>query len=91
MSIIEYMDPQTVFTRLAHRIRAMRRQRGLTQAQLAERAHVSRLTVIEVEKGSGSVSAGSYVEIACALGAEITLIPARMPTMEEARKLFADA
>ncbi|MBS0339450.1 MAG: helix-turn-helix transcriptional regulator [Proteobacteria bacterium] len=68
----------------------MRLERGLTQVQLAERAHVTRLTVIAVEKGSESVSASAYVDVACALGAELTLIPARMPTMEEARKLFAD-
>lgn len=84
------MDSLTVFTRLAHDIRAMRRERGLTQAQLAARAHVSRLTVIEIEKGSASVAAGAYVEVACTLGAEFTLVPARMPTMDEARELFAN-
>jgi transcriptional regulator with XRE-family HTH domain len=68
----------------------MRLERGLTQIQLAERAHVSRLTVISVEKGAASVSAGSYVDVACALGAEMTLVPARRPTLDEARKLFAD-
>ena len=90
MSTIVDMDSKTAFSRLADQIRSIRLQRGLTQAQLAERAHVSRLTVIAIEKGSPSVSASSYVEVACALGAEINLVPARMPTLEEVKKLFAD-
>lgn len=84
------MDARTVFSRLAKQIREMRLGRGLTQAQLAERAHVPRLKVIQVEKGLPSVSAGTYVDIACAMGAELTLVNARMPTFEEARELFAN-
>ena len=84
------MDSRTVFTRLAHDFRARRLERGLTQVQLAERAHVTRLTVIAVEKGSASVSASAYVDGACALGAGLTLVTARVPTMDGGRKLFAD-
>lgn len=68
----------------------MRSSRGLTQAQLAVKARIPRLKVIQIEKGLPSVAAGTYVAVACALGAELTLIPARLPTVEEARRLFAD-
>ena len=83
------MDPETVFWRLAEQIRAARTQRGLTQAQLARKARVSRLTLIKLERGAPSVAAGAYVDVACAMGFEFAMVPKRMPTMEEAREIFA--
>jgi len=82
------MDAQTVFSRLSQQFREMRSSRGLTQAQLAVKARIPRLKVIQIEKGLPSVAAG--IAVACALDAELTLIPARLPTVEEARRLFAD-
>lgn len=35
-----------------NKVREKRKQQGLTQAELAEKAHVSRQTIISLEKGS---------------------------------------
>jgi transcriptional regulator with XRE-family HTH domain len=73
----------------ADEFRSMRRRRGLTQADVAMRAGLPRLKIIQIEKGEPTVSAGAYAAAAAALGAEFSLIPARRPTLEEARELFA--
>ena len=70
--------------------RSMRKRRGLTQAELALRSGLPRAKIIQIEKGEASVSAGAYAAAATALGAALTLAPARRPTLEEARELFAD-
>jgi transcriptional regulator with XRE-family HTH domain len=82
------MDSLTLLHRLGSAIRELRRQRGLTQAAVAARAGVPRLKVIQVEKGDGSVSIGAYAQIASALGAEFTALPARRPTLDEVRELI---
>ena len=74
---------------LAEEFRTMRRRRGLTQADLAARAGLPRLKIIQIEKGEPTVSAGAYAAAAAALGAEFALTPVRRPTLEEARELFA--
>ena len=71
-------------------LRAMRRRRGLTQADVAARAGLPRVKVIQIEKGEPTVSAGAYAAVAAALGAQFALAPMRRPTLEEARELFAD-
>ncbi|MBP8098247.1 MAG: helix-turn-helix transcriptional regulator [Arenimonas sp.] len=70
-------------------MRRLRQQRGLTQAALATRAGVPRLKVIQVERGDSSVSIGAYAQIASALGAEFSVLPARRPTLDEIRELMA--
>lgn len=89
MYYIRYMDRLTLLTRLGSALRDLRQQRGLTQAALAARAGVPRLKVIQVEKGDSSVSIGAYAQIASALGAEFTVLPARRPTLDEVRELMA--
>ena len=83
------MDAATLLTRFGAALRRLRQQRGLTQAALAVRASVPRLKVIQVERGDSSVSIGAYAQIASALGAEFTLLPARRPTLDEVRELMA--
>ncbi len=78
-------------TRLGHSLKSMRKARGLTQASVAQLAHVPRLKVIQTERGDPSVSISAYAEIARALGGELAIVPARRPTLEEVRELFADA
>lgn len=90
MYYIRYMDSLTLLARLGSALRELRLQRGLTQAALAARAGLPRLKVIQVEKGDGSVSIGAYAQIASALGAEFTALPARRPTLDEVRELMAD-
>ena len=89
MYYIQYMDSRTLLTRLGTALRDLRQQRGLTQAALAVRAGVPRLKVIQVEKGDSSVSIGAYAQIASALGAEFTALPARRPTLDEVRELMS--
>lgn len=49
-------------------IRAWRKLRGLTQVQLAERAGISRDTVIRLEQGDGSVSFENVLRVLRSLG-----------------------
>lgn len=53
---------------LAASIRAWRKLRGLTQAQLADRAGIARDTVVRVERGDGGVSTENLVRLLAALG-----------------------
>jgi transcriptional regulator with XRE-family HTH domain len=84
------MEPKTLLHRLGKALRDARKRRGLTQAQLAALATVSRLKVIQVERGDASVSMGAYAEITAALGMEFTLVPARRPTLDEVAELLAN-
>lgn len=90
MSNIRYIDRQFSLRRLGSALRAARKRRGLTQAELALRAGVPRLKVIQVEKGEASVSAGAYADVAAALGIEFSVVPARRPTLDEVAALIAD-
>jgi transcriptional regulator with XRE-family HTH domain len=49
-------------------VQTWRKLRGLTQAQLADRAGVDRTTVIRLEKGDGAVSLEITLKILHALG-----------------------
>jgi putative transcriptional regulator len=55
-------------TAVTNRIRALRTEQGLTQAQLAELLRVTRQTVIAVEQGRYSPSLELAFQIAAALG-----------------------
>ncbi|MDP5227957.1 MULTISPECIES: helix-turn-helix domain-containing protein [Arthrobacter] len=50
-------------------VRDARKQRGLTQAQLAEHAHVSRVFVIELESGHPRAELGKALAVLDVLGA----------------------
>ncbi len=90
MSTIQYMNSLTVLKRLGADLRSARNSRGLTQAELANRAGLPRLKVIQVERGEASVSIGAYADIATALGQALTLSVARRPTLDEVGALLAD-
>ncbi len=59
-------------------LRAARVAAGLTQQALAQRAHVGRQKLIEVEQGKPGVAAATYVAVAQALGLEFAVQPARV-------------
>ena len=82
------MDYSLLISRLARQVREKRLNRGLTQAQLAELAKLTRQKVIAVEKGDLSVSMMAYARVIGALDCEIEVIPAAMPTLEELGVLF---
>jgi len=66
-------------TAVTNRIRALRTDRGLTQAQLAELLGVTRQTVIAVEQGRYSPSLELAFQIARALGRSIDEVFAYEP------------
>lgn len=82
------MDHVLLMSRLAVQLRIKRRERGLTQAQLAELARVTRNKVIAIEKGTLSVGMDAYARVISALDCELTVIPAVMPTLEEVAEIF---
>ena len=82
------MDHTLLISRLGTQIREKRLSRGLTQAQLAELASLTRHKVIAVEKGTLSVGMIAYARVLGALDCELAVIPAAMPTLEELGDLF---
>lgn len=72
MSAAPVLDPVAV---LGARTRAARCEKSLTQAQLAEAAHVSRSFVHELEKGHARAELGKVLNVVEALGLELTLVP----------------
>lgn len=82
------MDTSVITRRLGDQIRAMRFNRGYTQAQLAKVAGVTRQKLIEIEQGSPSVSMNAYARVIAALGSEFKLVPVTLPTLEELEDLF---
>lgn len=82
------MDTAVITQRLGDQIRAMRLNRGYTQAQLAKLAGVTRQKLIEIEQGSPSVSMNAYARVIAALGSEFKLVPVTLPTLEELEDLF---
>ena len=68
---------------LARIVRVTRTQRRLTQAQLAEAAGVSRLFVIEIEKGHPRAEIGKVLTLLGALGLSTQVTP-RTRSLDEA-------
>lgn len=63
--------------------KALRLNRGLTQAEVARLAGITRLKVIAIEAGKDSVSIGGHAKLAAALGSELVLATRTRPTLEE--------
>lgn len=82
------MDPALIISRLAHQIRQLRINRGLTQAELGRLAHITRQKVIAIEQGSPSVGMASYAQLLAALDCELEVVPAAMPTLDEIQGMF---
>lgn len=82
------MDSAFIISRLAHQIRQLRINRGLTQAELGRLARITRQKVIAVEQGSPSVGMASYAQVLAALDCELEVIPATMPTLDEIQGIF---
>ena len=54
-------------------LRALRKQRGLTQAQLGQRLGIGQARVAEIEARPGSISVDQLVKLLSALGATLVL------------------
>lgn len=83
-------DPETGLLHLAQALRAMRLERGHSQAELAQLAGVPRLKVVHIEAGRSTVSIAAYARVAAAMGAELGVKIQQRPTMDEMRALLGD-
>ncbi|NOQ26441.1 MAG: helix-turn-helix domain-containing protein [Bacteroidales bacterium] len=59
-----------ILSELGENIKLARLRRKLSSEQVAERANISRPTLTEIEKGSPTVSIGSYFSVLQVLGLE---------------------
>jgi transcriptional regulator with XRE-family HTH domain len=75
---------------LAESIAAWRKLRGLTQAQLAERADVSRGVVRRVEAADGGVSVENLLRVLRSLGIQDLLTDALDPLASDLGRLRSD-
>ncbi len=82
------MDAKTNLLRLGRQLRELRQHRGLTQAALARRAGITRLSLIAAEQGRGSVRMQAFAQLAAAMTAELQVVPSRLPTLDEVREIF---
>ena len=79
---------------LGQRLRALRKQRALSQERLGERANLSGKFIGEVERGEKSISIDSLYHVAVALDVplrELTDVGDKQSSVpsEEAEKIFA--
>jgi transcriptional regulator with XRE-family HTH domain len=75
---------------LADSISTWRKLRGLTQAQLAERADVSRGVVRRIETGDGGVGVENLLRVLRALGIQQLLTDALDPLASDIGRMRAD-
>ena len=54
--------------KLGHDIKDARRRRRITMALVAERASISKPTLIRIERGSSSVAVGNYARVLFVMG-----------------------
>lgn len=59
-----------ILVELGDNIKLARLRRKLSSEQIAERANISRPTLLAIEKGSPTVSIGSYLQVLQILGLE---------------------
>lgn len=70
---------------LGHALKAERLRRGMTQAELAELAHVSRAFIIGIERGTAHrAEIGRVFRVIRALGFGVTMLQDETPDFTEA-------
>lgn len=65
---------QRILRKLGENIKLARLRRKLSSAMVAQRANISRPTVLAIEKGSTGVSIGTLVQVLFVLGLEKDLL-----------------
>lgn len=65
---------QLLLAEVGENIRLARLRRKLSAALVAERADISRTTLLAIEKGAASVSMGTYLQVLFTLGLEKTIM-----------------
>ena len=76
--------------KLSQSLRETRKQRGLTQAQIAGEIGISLRTYLRLEAGDGGVKISTYAWAAARLGLDLTLVAHRKPTLDELDELYGD-
>ena len=74
---------------LAEAVLRARESQGLTATAVARRAGRSRDILYRLEHGE-DVSVSSLLDLLRAMGHQLALVPARLPTLDEARERFRD-
>ena len=69
-------------------LRRIRRQRGLSQGELAARAHLRQATISEVEAGKGSTRLDTIIAIMVALDLEAVVRPRTSGAPEDFGKVY---
>lgn len=82
------MQSTLISQRVGRSIEQMRKSRGLTKVQLAERIGITRQKLSEIEQGSSTVAMSFYCRVLNALGCELEVVPKAMPTLDELGDLF---
>ena len=90
MYALTNMDTPLSLKRLGAKLRDRRRARGMTQAQLAAHARLSRSVVIRAEQGDPTVAIGNVAKLLSFTGADLDAVTTRLPTLEEVAELFPD-
>ena len=67
--------PPPALAGIAASFQAMRKQKKMTQAELAERSGQSQTYISAIERGTRDVRATTLAALAAALGCELVLIP----------------
>lgn len=67
------------FHRLAREVYDLRKARGLTQRQLGAKAGIQQAEISRIEAGNSNPTLSTIAALAQALGAELSLSPARSP------------
>ncbi|MBU2444663.1 MAG: helix-turn-helix domain-containing protein [Bacteroidetes bacterium] len=62
------LKTRKILDRLGENMKLARLRRKLSAEQVAERADISRPTLLAIEKGSPGVSIGSYIQVLFVLG-----------------------
>ena len=68
--IILLPKARKILTEVGENIKLARLRRKLSSQQVAERANISRPTLLSIEKGFASVSIGSYLQVSMVMGLE---------------------
>jgi HTH-type transcriptional regulator/antitoxin HipB len=72
--------PLRLASQLRAHLRALRKQRGLTQAQLGQRLGIGQVRVAEIEAQPGLVSTDQLIKLLSALGATLVLRDSGAPS-----------
>lgn len=74
VKIVLLPKTRRIIDEMGENIKLARLRRKLSSEQVAERANISRPTLVSIEKGKPSVSIGSYLSVLQVLGLEKDLL-----------------